>query len=89
MTAARADAVDQAQAQALALAQAREMVARSGTSFHLGMRVLPKARREAMYAIYAFCRAVDDIADEPGARADKLAALEVWRGEIENLYQGR
>jgi len=89
MTAARADAVDQAQAQALALAQAREMVARSGTSFYLGMRVLPKARREAMYAIYAFCRAVDDIADEPGARTGKLAALEVWRGEIENLYQGR
>jgi phytoene synthase len=69
--------------------EAREVVARSGTSFHLGMRVLPKARREAMYTIYAFCRAVDDIADEPGARADKLAALDAWRGEIENLYQGR
>ncbi len=81
MTAARADAV--------ALAQAREVVARSGTSFHLGMRVLPKARREAMYAIYAFCRAVDDIVDEPGPRTGKLAALEAWRGEIENLYQGR
>jgi phytoene synthase len=70
-------------------AEARQVVARSGTSFHLGMRVLPKARREAMYAIYAFCRAVDDIADEPGVRADKLAALEAWRGEIENLYLGR
>ena len=72
-----------------AVAEARQVVARSGTSFHLGMRVLPKARREAMYAIYAFCRAVDDIADEPGAQADKLAALDAWRGEIENLYQGR
>ena len=81
MTAAPADAA--------ALAEAREVVARSGTSFHLGMRVLPKARREAMYAIYAFCRAVDDIADEPGAGGDKLAALDAWRGEIENLYQGR
>ncbi len=72
-----------------ATAEARQVVARSGTSFRLGMRVLPKARREAMYAIYAFCRAVDDIADEPGARSDKLAALDAWRGEIENLYRGR
>ncbi len=76
-------------ADAGAVADARQVVARSGTSFRLGMRVLPKARREAMYAIYAFCRAVDDIADEPGARADKLAALDAWRGEIENLYLGR
>ena len=64
------------------------VVRRSGTSFLWGMRVLPKARREAMYAIYAFCREVDDVADEPGAEADKLAALEAWRGEIERLYAG-
>ena len=38
----------------------------SGSSFYAGMRVLPKAEREAMYAIYAFCRAVDDIADDQG-----------------------
>ena len=74
---------------AAAAVEARQVVARSGTSFHLGMRMLPKAQREAMYVIYAFCRAVDDIADEPGARGDKLAALDAWRGEIENLYQGR
>ncbi len=72
-----------------AVAEARQVVARSGSSFRLGMRVLPKARREAMYAIYAFCRAVDDIADEPGAPASKLAELDAWRSEIENLYLGR
>ncbi|MEM7224728.1 MAG: presqualene diphosphate synthase HpnD [Pseudomonadota bacterium] len=65
------------------------VVQRSGTSFLWGMRVLPKARREAMYAIYAFCREVDDVADEPGAEADKLAALEAWRGEIDRLYAGQ
>ena len=36
----------------------------SGSSFYAGMRVLPKASREAMFAIYAFCRMVDDIADD-------------------------
>ena len=36
----------------------------AGSSFYSAMKLLPKAQREGMYAIYAFCRAVDDIADE-------------------------
>jgi phytoene synthase len=72
-----------------AKAHARAVVRRSGTSFYWGMRLLPRPRREAMFAIYAFCRAVDDIADEPGAPAAKLAALDEWRAEVEALYQGR
>ena len=71
------------------LQHVHSVVQRSGTSFLWGMRVLPRERREAMYAIYAFCREVDDVADEPGAEADKLAALEAWRGEIERLYAGQ
>ena len=51
----------------------------AGTSFYRGMRVLPPDRRHAMYAIYAFCRMVDDIADEDGRSApDKLPRL-AWR----------
>ena len=65
------------------------VVARSGTSFLWGMRVLPAERRRAMHAIYAFCREVDDIADEPGAAADKRRALAAWREEIDRLYAGR
>ena len=65
------------------------MVARSGTSFLWGMRILPAAGRRAMHAIYAFCREVDDIADEPGEVADKRRALAAWREEIDRLYAGR
>ena len=65
------------------------VVARSGTSFLWGMRVLPAERRRAMHAIYAFCREVDDIADEPGEVADKKRALAAWREEIDRLYAGR
>lgn len=62
----------------------------SGSSFYAGMRVLPKAEREAMYAIYAFCRAVDDIADDQkGDRAKRAAALDVWRADVDALYAGR
>jgi len=60
----------------------------SGSSFYTGMRILPRAEREAMFEIYAFCRAVDDIADDPGPRDARLAALERWRGDLAALYAG-
>ncbi len=66
----------------------RRVVARSGTSFLWGMRVLPAERRRAMYAIYAFCREVDDIADETAATAEKRRGLAAWREEVAHLYAG-
>ena len=62
--------------------------AASGSSFYAGMRILPRPQREAMYEIYAFCRAVDDIADDPGPREPRRKALQWWRGEINRLYDG-
>jgi presqualene diphosphate synthase len=61
----------------------------SGSSFYTAMRILPQAQRAAMYEIYSFCRRVDDIADSDGPRAERLAALNQWRTEIDELYQGR
>jgi hypothetical protein len=64
------------------------IVRAAGTSFHRGMAILPADRRHAMYAIYAFCRIVDDIVDEPGALAAKRAELDRWRARIAALYAG-
>jgi squalene synthase HpnD len=64
------------------------LVRAAGTSFYQGMRVLPSDRRHAMYAIYAFCRIVDDIADEPGELGEKLTRLVAWRDRIAGLYRG-
>ena len=76
-------------ADAAALEEAmRQRVAASGTSFHAAMRLLPKPRRAAMYAIYAFCREVDDIADD-APKPERLPALDKWRREIDALYAGR
>ncbi|TDQ77732.1 farnesyl-diphosphate farnesyltransferase [Dongia mobilis] len=66
-----------------------EKVRASGTSFYAAMRLLPEARRAAMFAIYAFCREVDDIADEEAPQADKQAGLAEWRREIDRLYAGK
>jgi len=61
----------------------------SGSSFYAGMRILPRAEREAMFAIYGFCRIVDDIADDEDApRPARAAALDQWRGHIAALYAG-
>jgi phytoene synthase len=61
----------------------------TGSSFYLAMRILPQARREAMYAIYGFCRAVDDIADEGGPCAQRLSDLETWRERIGAIFAGQ
>jgi phytoene synthase len=58
------------------------------SSFALAMRILPADRRAAMFAIYAFCRAVDDIADGPGSPIERRAALERWRADVDAIYDG-
>ncbi|HEY3180571.1 MAG TPA: presqualene diphosphate synthase HpnD [Casimicrobiaceae bacterium] len=60
----------------------------SGSSFYAAMRVLPPRQRNAMFAVYGFCRAVDDIADKPGDRDTKLAELSRWRSRIDALFGG-
>ncbi len=59
-----------------------------GSSFYAAMKILPRAQREAMFQIYSFCRQVDDIADSDGPRDERLAALQVWREDIDALYAG-
>ena len=67
----------------------QRMVRASGSSFYWAMRLLSRPRREAMFAIYAFCRDLDDIADGSASQAEKRAALADWRAEIAALYAGR
>jgi presqualene diphosphate synthase len=52
------------------------------------MRILPRPQREAMFEIYSFCRAVDDIADDPGPREPRRGQLQRWRADIDALYRG-
>ena len=71
------------------LAEIEAIVRRSGSSFYWGMRMLPPDRRAAVYSIYAFCRVVDDIADEPGALVTKREMLDGWRDRVNALLEGR
>ncbi|HEX2542835.1 MAG TPA: presqualene diphosphate synthase HpnD [Caldimonas sp.] len=67
----------------------QEKAAASGSSFYYAFLFLPPARRAAITAFYAFCREVDDIADDvtdPGVAATKLAW---WRSEVAAAFAGR
>lgn len=60
----------------------------AGSSFYAAMRILPRAQRAAMFEIYAFCRAVDDIADSDLPRPERQARLARWRSDIDALHSG-
>jgi phytoene/squalene synthetase len=60
-----------------------------GSSFYLAMRILPRAKREAMFEVYKFCRKVDDVADSAGPRDARLAELNRYRDDVTALYAGR
>lgn len=63
--------------------------AASGSSFYYSFMFLPKPKREAITALYAFCREVDDIADECHDLNLARTKLAWWRTEIASLYQGK
>ncbi|MGH7073544.1 MAG: presqualene diphosphate synthase HpnD [Stellaceae bacterium] len=69
-------------------AEIRTKVASAGSSFYWAMRLLPKERRDAMFAVYAFCREVDDIADSDTSPPIKLAGLAGWRKEVKAIFAG-
>lgn len=75
--------IDLGDAQSQAAAKAKA----ASSSFYWAMRALPEQKRLSMYAIYAFCREVDDIADSALPAEEKLVALERWRGNIERLFR--
>ena len=62
---------------------------RASSNFYWGFRLLPHDRRRALCAVYAFCRAADDLADEPGRDTDPRRLLARWREELERAYAGR
>ena len=58
----------------------------SGTNFYYAFRVLPEGKRRALYALYAFCRVVDDCVDEEGGGGEE--GLGRWLAEVHRAYRG-
>lgn len=64
----------------------KQKTAESGSSFTLSFIFLPKAKREAMTALYAFCREVDDVVDECTDYQVAQTKLNWWKAEIQRLF---
>ena len=65
------------------------IIRRAAKTFYWGSRLLPQRQRLASWALYAFCRSVDDIADEATDVAQAKAQLAVWRDRLTRAYRGQ
>src|SRR5262249_40754462 len=68
-----------------AYAECREIARAAGSTFYSGMRLLPAERRDAIFAIYALARRIDDVADgvlESGAKLEELARVRAQLADI-------
>ncbi|MFP4611218.1 MAG: presqualene diphosphate synthase HpnD [Thiohalophilus sp.] len=67
----------------------QEKTAASGSSFYYSFLFLPRHRRRAITALYAFCREVDDVVDADSMPEIRRVKLQWWRSEVERLYSGQ
>lgn len=68
----------------------RSITRERAKNFYHGMRLAPEPKRSALYAVYAWMRRGDDIADEPGIAEDnRRAMLDAWADETEEVFAGR
>jgi hypothetical protein len=71
-----------------ASAYCREITRQQAKNFYYAFLFLPRHKREAIYAIYAFCRYCDDIADEAEELTTQHTLLQRWREELDRCYAG-
>lgn len=64
----------------------KRLTHRSGPHFSVGFRFLPPPKRDAIYAVYAFCRYADDIVDERQEQPLETL-LTLWREELDRCYR--
>ncbi|MFA5027843.1 MAG: squalene/phytoene synthase family protein, partial [Candidatus Methylomirabilota bacterium] len=67
----------------------RRLTKASRSNFTYAFLFLPRPQREALYAIYAFCRLTDDLVDEAGDCPDPLQRLAAWRDELAAALGGK
>ncbi|MFW5450566.1 MAG: presqualene diphosphate synthase HpnD [Methylophagaceae bacterium] len=67
----------------------KDKAAKSGSSFYYSFRFLPEKQRQAIIALYAFCREVDDTVDEISDVDIARSKLEWWRQEVQQTFKGQ
>ncbi|HTD68124.1 MAG TPA: presqualene diphosphate synthase HpnD [Candidatus Limnocylindria bacterium] len=69
--------------------QSRNITRKSASNLALAFVLLPKAKRDGMSALYAFCREVDDVADDEAVPVEeRRQQLAAWRGDVRSACSG-
>ena len=69
-------------------AACQQVTRHAASNFYYGFLVLPRAKRQAMHALYAFLRKTDDLADEDGPADVRRRALDDWRASLDRALSG-
>ncbi len=72
-----------------ALSYTRWLATSHYENFHVVSLLLPKRLHQDFYNIYSFCRWADDLGDEIGDTRESLELLAWWRGQLNDMYNGR
>ena len=76
------------QLRAEALRRCAQLTRASGSNFYLAFLPLPPERRDGIFCVYAYCRRLDDIVDEPEPGTDPRRELDRWRERVERILDG-
>src|SRR5215831_1095647 len=69
-----------------AAAYCKKLTTRSKSNFYYAFLFLPQNQREALEAVYSYCRLVDDVVDEEAPVEKKLEGIAHWRSQLDAVY---
>ena len=68
--------------------QCRQITAEYSKTFYMGTRLMPKAKRQAIWAIYVWCRRTDELVDGPQGKFTTESTLDHWESQLNLLFSG-
>lgn len=69
--------------------QCRQVTAQYAKTFYLGTLLMPPAKRQAIWAIYVWCRRTDELVDGPQAALTTPKTLDDWEARLEDIFAGK
>jgi 15-cis-phytoene synthase len=66
----------------------RHLIAKYSTTFYLSTLLLSKEKRPAIWAIYAWCRRLDELVDGPASAITTPETLDIWEKQLESIFAG-
>jgi phytoene synthase len=67
----------------------RQITAKYSKTFYLGSLLMPPAKRQAIWAIYVWCRRTDELVDGPDAALTTPETLDNWENRLEQVFAGQ